>query len=171
MRVRHVVKGEADRLRQLRLAALATDPDAFGSTLARDAAHPQEHWERWAAESDAGNRQRTFVLVDDEDRWHGLALVRHDADEPGTAVLHGMWVAPGIRGRRLGVLLSDACAAWATQQGLRELTLAVVIGNEPALRAYEAAGFVVRGKTTWRQAGRALDELVMARRLTPVPRM
>jgi RimJ/RimL family protein N-acetyltransferase len=55
--------------------------------------------------------------------------------------------------------------------GLRELTLAVVAGNEPALRAYEAAGFVVRGKTTWRQAGRILDELIMARRLTPASRM
>jgi RimJ/RimL family protein N-acetyltransferase len=163
-----VVKGEADRLRQLRLAALAADPGAFGSSYARDAAHPQEHWDRWAAESDAGSRQRTFVLVDDEDRWHGLALVRYDADEPGTAVLLGMWVAPEVRGRRLGVLLSDACAAWATQQGLRELTLAVVAGNERALRAYAAAGFVVRGTTTWRQAGRTLDELVMARALTPV---
>jgi GNAT superfamily N-acetyltransferase len=170
MRVRHVVKGEAERLRQLRLAALAEDPDAFGSTHARDAAHPQQHWDRWAAESDAGSRQRTFVLADDEDRWHGLALVKHDADEPGTAVLNGMWVAPGVRGRRLAVLLSDACAAWATQQGLRELTLVVVVGNEPALRAYEAAGFVVCGTTTWRQAGRTLDELVMARRLTPASR-
>ena len=37
VRVRHVRAGEQDLLRRLRLASLATDPDAFGSTYARDA--------------------------------------------------------------------------------------------------------------------------------------
>jgi RimJ/RimL family protein N-acetyltransferase len=59
--------------------------------------------------------------------------------------------------------LTDACVSWAKARGLRELTLAVVAGNEPAMRAYRAAGFVVRGETTWSEAGRTLDELVMSR--------
>jgi len=43
----------------------------------------------------------------------------------------------------------------------------VVEGNGTALRAYEAAGFSVTGHTTWSEAGRTLDELVMVRPLTP----
>jgi len=38
--IRHVLASEAGRLRELRLASLAADPDAFGSTYARDAARP-----------------------------------------------------------------------------------------------------------------------------------
>jgi hypothetical protein len=62
-------------------------------------------------------------------------------------------------------LLCDACAGWATERGFRELCLDVVIGNEGALHAYEAAGFVIRGETTWHGHGRTLHEHVMARPL------
>jgi RimJ/RimL family protein N-acetyltransferase len=82
---------------------------------------------------------------------------------PGRAVLYGMWVAPQARGRRGALALIDVCASWAKARGLHELTLTVVVGNEPALRAYRAAGFVARGETTWSQAGRTLDELIMSR--------
>jgi RimJ/RimL family protein N-acetyltransferase len=161
--VRHVFKSESARLRELRLASLATDPDAFGGTYDRDAARPAAWWKRWCAESDDGSEQRTFVLVDDEGQWLGLTLVRRDHDAPGGAVLNGMWVAPHARGRRGALALTDACVSWAKARGLRELTLAVVAGSESALRAYRAAGFVVRGETTWSGAGRTLDELVMSR--------
>ena len=161
--VRHVLREETARLRELRLASLAADPEAFGGTYERDAARPAAWWERWSAESDAGSEQRTFVLADGDERWFGLALVRRDRDAPGRAVLYGMWVAPQVRGRRGALALTDACACWAKARGLHELTLTVVVGNEPALRAYRAAGFVVRGETTWSEAGRTLDELIMSR--------
>jgi RimJ/RimL family protein N-acetyltransferase len=163
--VRHVRTGEHDRLRQIRIAALEADPDAFGSTLAREVAHPAESWIQRAQRSEAGDTQRTFVLVDADDSWHGLALARLDDETPGTAVLNAMWVGPGARGQRGARALCDACAEWATQRGCSELTLTVVIENHPARRAYEAAGFVVCGQTTWSRGGEVLDEFVMSRRL------
>jgi RimJ/RimL family protein N-acetyltransferase len=107
------------------------------------------------------------VLVDESDHRFGLALVRIDDDRPSSAVLNAMWVAPEVRGRRAATLLCDACAAWATERGLHELTLTVVAGNEAALHAYEAAGFAIRGETRWSRDGRTLDELVMSRHLKP----
>jgi GNAT superfamily N-acetyltransferase len=113
VRVRHVLGSEHNRLRQLRLASLAGDPEAFGSTYASDAAQPTEWWERSAAQSELGTSQRTFVLEADDGRWLGLALVRLDDETPGSAVLNAMWVAPESRGRRAAGLLCEACAAWA----------------------------------------------------------
>ena len=107
--------------------------------------------------------QRTFVLVDAQDRWLGLALARRDGDRPGPAVLNAMWVSGAARGRGAAGALCDACAAWAAERGLRELTLTVLADNGAARRAYEAAGFVVRGPTTRSRQGRALDEFIDAR--------
>jgi GNAT superfamily N-acetyltransferase len=159
------MRGEEAALREVRLASLVADPEAFGSTYARDAARPGDWWERWAEQSEEGTTERTFVLVDDDDRWLGLAFVRLDADDPDSAELNAMWVAPEARGRGAARMLCDACAAWATERGVRELTLCVVVDNDSARRAYEAAGFSISGQTTWSRHERSLDVLVMSRRL------
>jgi RimJ/RimL family protein N-acetyltransferase len=158
-RVRHVRADEHDRLRALRLQALSSDPAAFTATYARDVGQPPEWWHRWAAQSDAGDQQRTFVLVDAEDRWLGLALARRDADRPAAAVINAMWVAPEARGGGARALC-DACAAWAAERGLDEITLTVLADNANARRAYEAAGFAVQGRTTWSRHDRTLDEFI-----------
>jgi RimJ/RimL family protein N-acetyltransferase len=165
VRVRHARAHEGERLREIRLASLASDPDAFGSTFEREDGHPASWWQDWAARSDDGTAQRTFVLVDDDDRWYGLALVRRDDADASVAVLNAMWVAPAVRGRALAGALCDACAAWATERGCQRLTLNVVVDNHAARRAYESAGFVVHGQSTWSRDGRTLDELDMARPL------
>jgi RimJ/RimL family protein N-acetyltransferase len=167
LRVRHVLAGEHMRLRTLRLSSLRSDPEAFGSTYARDAARDADWWKQWATESGEGITQRTFVLVDRNDRWLGLALVRFDDVKPDSAVLLATWVSPEARGRRAAASLCDACATWAREHGARHLTLTVVVGNDKALRAYEAAGFSTSEQTSWSRDERTLDVLVMSRRLTP----
>ena len=89
---------------------------------------------------EAGAEQRTFVVVDDDDRWLGMALVRADDETPGDAVLNAMWVAPEARGRGAARALCDACAAWAAEHGYPALKVAVIVANEPARRTYAAAG-------------------------------
>jgi len=152
-------------LRELRLASLASDPQAFGSTHARERAQTQAYWRRWAAQSEDGTTERTFVLLGDEDRWLGLALVRIDHDRPGTAVLGAMWVSPAARGRGGSGVLCEACVAWTIERGMSELTLTVVVDNERARHAYEAAGFAICDRTTWSEYGRTLEEYVMSRSL------
>jgi RimJ/RimL family protein N-acetyltransferase len=164
LHVRHARADEHQRIRELRLSSLATDPQAFGSTFAHDAAHPPDWWERWATESEDGTTQRTFVAVDGDDRWLGLALVRLD-NGADSAWLGAMWVAPEARRGGAAVSLCNACAEWASSRGAGELTLSVVVDNEAARRAYEAAGFLVRGRARGSYHGRTLDELMMARSL------
>ena len=95
--------------------------------------------------------------------------MRPDDQSPGDAVLNAMWVAPEARRRGAARALCDACAAWAAEHGFRALNLAVVIGNDAAQRAYEAAGFVPSHTTTWVEEGRTLEELILTRRLAPAP--
>jgi ribosomal protein S18 acetylase RimI-like enzyme len=147
LKVRAARADEGHRLRALRLASLAADPAAFTSTHAEEAARPTDWWTRWAALSEAGVEQRTFVVADDDDRWHGLALVRADNERPGEAVINAMWVAPEARGRSAGQDLVSACAQWAAERGFTAVNLGVISGNEVALRLYEAAGFITRGRT------------------------
>jgi GNAT superfamily N-acetyltransferase len=163
--IRHVRAGESARLQEIRLAALAADPEAFAATHAHEAGLGEVWWQSWADQSDDGTEQRTFVLVDASDAWLGLALVRREELRSATASLNAMWVAPEARGRRGALALCAACADWARAQGMRELTLEVVIGNDSALRAYEAAGFAVRDETTWTGHGRTLHEFLMVRPL------
>lgn len=164
--MRPVRRGEGARLRAIRLASLRADPAAFGATPEREEARPAAFWHERAALSESGAEQRTFVLVDADDRWLGLALARAaEAPAERRAVVNAMWVAPEARGRGAGRVLADACAAWAAERGFRSLELAVIAGNEAALRAYRAAGFAETG------AGRTLAdgrrELTMVRQLEP----
>jgi GNAT superfamily N-acetyltransferase len=163
--IRHVLAAEHARLRELRLSALERNPEAFGSTYAADAAQPVAWWERWASASGDGVVERTFVLVDGEDRWLGMAFARFRGEEPAVAWLGGMWIAPEARRCGGARLLCQACLRWSTERGAEELMLTVVVGNDAALSAYLTAGFAIRDRTTHSHGARALDEFIMTQAL------
>ena len=140
MRIRHGLGHEAERLREIRLRSLATDPEAFGATFEGDASRPADWWQRGASRSERGG-QRTFVIVDEDDRWLGMALVRPDDESPGDAVINAMWVAPEARRQGMGRALLEACVDWAREHRFRAVNLAVRTVNAPARAAYAAAGF------------------------------
>ncbi|MCA8900094.1 MAG: GNAT family N-acetyltransferase [Hyphomonas sp.] len=57
------------------------------------------------------------------------------------AFLGFMFVQPEVRGRGLNQVLLDHLLAWARARDLTEIRLTVYPGNDPAIRAYEKAGF------------------------------
>jgi GNAT superfamily N-acetyltransferase len=142
--IRHVLAHEGERLKAIRLHSLQADPRGFGSSHARELAYAEDWWTSRAALSEAGEEQRCFVLVDEEDRWLGMALARDDA---GQAVLNGMWVAPEARGRGAARQLCDACADWARDRGFPALDVAVFPDNAAAGRLYASAGFTPHRET------------------------
>lgn len=66
---------------------------------------------------------------------------RHYIQHEHHAFLGFMFVLPEFRGRGLNKLLIDHLTGWAKTNGLNELRLTVYSTNEPAIRAYEKAGF------------------------------
>jgi ribosomal protein S18 acetylase RimI-like enzyme len=109
--------------------------------------------------------ERTFVVVDGQDRWLGMAFAHFRGENPGLAWLAGMWISPAVRRHGGARLLCDACIAWAQKRGAEQLLLSVVVDNDVAQRAYEAAGFEIQERTTRSYDGRTLDEFVMTRAL------
>jgi len=141
VQVRRLDPGEEDVLRAVRLAALASDPVAFGSTLAREQAFGPDDWTRLL-----GPPAVTFVVAPAPDAEPvGMAWGVPDADAPGVVNLFGMWVDPAARGSGAGAALVDAVRGWAAERGADRIDLTVVEGNETAARLYRRHGFRATG--------------------------
>ncbi|WP_424935765.1 MULTISPECIES: GNAT family N-acetyltransferase [Bacteria] len=169
MRVRRIRADEADRVRDLRLRALA-DPVAeiaFLDTLENATAQPEDFWQARARRAAAGDEAAQFVAVAEDDEWFGTAtvLVTDERRALRTALVVGVYVAEGHRGEGTVDALLDACAAWATDRGFAELVLEVHVDNARASAAYERCGFVRTGEITELANG---HEHVMTRPLHPV---
>jgi ribosomal protein S18 acetylase RimI-like enzyme len=66
---------------------------------------------------------------------------RHYISPPYHAYLGFMYVHPDHRGAGLNQLILDHLCVWAKSRGLPEIHLTVYPENQPAIRAYEKAGF------------------------------
>jgi ribosomal protein S18 acetylase RimI-like enzyme len=121
--------------RAMRLAALASDPAAFGSTLAEwtGAGDSEERW-RHRLET---VRFNALVLVEGEPVGMVGAL---EAD--GEVELVSLWVAPAFRGRGVGDTAVLAVLDFAAG---RPVLLSVRTGNAAALALYRRHGFLDAG--------------------------
>lgn len=129
-------------VREVRLRALREDPDAFGSTLAREKDRTPEAWAAFAGRAHAA----TFLALLDG-RPVGI-VAGSPYRPPSTKIgLFGMWVAPEVRERGVGGRLADAVIAWARDAGHARLYLDVGDANEGAIRLYASRGFVPTGLT------------------------
>lgn len=128
------------RVRDLRLAALADAPDAFGSTLAQERDQPEPFWRRRLARVDA-----TTLLVVLDGRDAGIVVVAPEEDELETAGIFSVWVAPFARGRGAGDALMIAAVEEARARGFRRVALEVGEHNLPAQALYARHGFTPTG--------------------------
>ena len=143
--------------RELRLAALADAPSAFGSTLARERSLTPEEWrERLRRRSTFAARVPRGQVAAGVSNGRGRVGMPHghvgmaagiEGDQPGHAELVGMWVHPQWRGKSVGDLLVDAVVEWARTSGHDALTLWVSVGNDRAEALYARHGFVRTGAT------------------------
>jgi predicted GNAT family acetyltransferase len=115
--------------RDIRLRALADSPDAFGSTLEREAEYGEAEWRR---------RLTGPVYVVDDPRPVAVGGV---FDNAGTPHVWGMWTDPAHRGRGHARRILDALIA---PGALAQLD--VNIDNGGARTAYERYGFVGTGQ-------------------------
>lgn len=146
--------------RELRLAALEEAAFAFGSQLADWVDAPEERWrERLAA---PGAYQ---VIASIGGTPAGMAGGFPEDDDPSTAELVSMWVAPAGRGQGVGNALMTAIEDWARGIGATVLKLSVVPGNDPAHNLYLRHGYVDTDELGDLMADGVRRELVMAKDL------
>lgn len=157
--IRAVSSGDWQLMRDVRLAALAEAPDAFGSTYAREAGFSEQQWQ-----ARISDRAVTYLAyLPGQATPAGLAGVY--LDEDATAQLVSMWVAPAARGKQVGRALVEAAAAWARARGHRTLFLWVTEANAPARRLYEGCGFTPTGESQPLPSNPDIPEIRMRRPL------
>ncbi len=66
---------------------------------------------------------------------------RHYLDHKAYAYFGFMYTRPEFRGQGINGRIVEVLRGWAREQGLSEIRLTVYTGNQPAIRAYEKAGF------------------------------
>jgi ribosomal protein S18 acetylase RimI-like enzyme len=141
--IRRIAFADFAAVRALRLRALATDPLAFGSTLAREVAFTEAEWDHrlrtpvhspdqalWVAEIDPDGLVGMIGVLTVESRFHVV----------------GMWVDPGRRRAGLGGALLDTLLSWTTlQQPARPVVLSVNPSQVGAVQLYLSRGFYATG--------------------------
>lgn len=157
--MREITADDWELMRDVRLAALAEAPSAFGSTYAREADFTEEQWRGRISE-----RSVTFFAHEEtaDATPAGLAGVYV---EDGAAELVSMWVRPSARGLGVGEALVEAAAAWAKTRDFGTLFLWVTESNAPAVRLYERLGFTPTGERQPLPSDPALAEIRMSREL------
>lgn len=167
--VREITGDDWEQMRDMRLAALADAPHAFGSSHAREAAFTEQQWRGRINERSV----MFFARVDSADSVPAAPAPAGPAPaglagvyvEDGSANLVSMWVSPAARGLGVGKALVEAAAAWAKARDFGTLFLWVTESNTSARRLYDRCGFTPTGERQPLPSDPALSEIWMSRTL------
>lgn len=155
-------EGDWERLAEIRLRALRSDPEAFASSLAREEMFREQHWRMRLRSSP------WWVATPQEGPPVGLVCLIEEPGSPGTdRHVVALWVAPEARNRGVGTALLAAAEREALEVGAETLSLWVREGDEAARRLYDALGFAPTGERHPVPGTDGLVELRYARTLTP----
>ncbi|MFI6154411.1 GNAT family N-acetyltransferase [Kitasatospora sp. NPDC051170] len=146
-RIEKIGAGDWERLKAVRLAQLLDTPMAFVETHETALGHPESEWRDRAAAVNGPGRVGLVVADGDSGEWVGTMLTLPHPEEPATAVLIGVWTAPGHRGRERGATdaLLDAVLDWARAEGKDRVVLRVHEANDRAAAFYRRRGFEFTG--------------------------
>jgi len=137
------LRSDADILRLAMRDAVGTSAGSFLRTVADVDAEPPEYWANEIRSSKWAVAQHGGKVV-------GIAAGKRpnpalDSEDPATArYIESVWVAPGLRRRRLGERLIKylLTAEYLDNHYIRQFLLWVYVTNDPAMRLYEHIGFV-----------------------------
>lgn len=159
MTIRQLTPADATAFREIRLLALQTESNAFGSSYEEEHERTIERFAEWLKRSpdstvfgafDGDNIVGTVGLARD-----GKAKTRHKA------VIWGMYTRAEYRGREVGrKLMQAAMAAAREMQDIEQVLLCVAAENVPAKSLYASFGFERFGyeRNAMKVGGRYVDE-------------
>ena len=161
--LRRLAPEQAASYREIRLAALQSDPTAFAATFADECDRPLAFFTERLRQS------AVFAAIADG-TIVGVAgfLVRDGIKQAHKGALVGMYVRPEARREGIGRRLVEAVVAHARQH-VDLIQLSVVHDNAAARRLYARLGFVEYGfeRNALKHDGRYYDEVLMAKPLAP----
>ncbi len=137
MKTRRLTSDDWQTLRDVRLAALADAPYAYGSTLAIEQEFAETEWRRRLDTA-------LWVLAVGAAGPAGLVGIYVPPDE--TPMLIAMWVGPDYRGQGVGDALISEILRWAAEKRWPRVVLRVADGNDAARKLFLRHGFTPTGQ-------------------------
>ncbi len=160
MTTRVLLPSDLALYKRVRLAALQTDPEAFGSNYAREAEFDEA---TWLSRMSGFDGRKGAVFVDEvDDRAAGIVGIGF-SERPADTQLWGMWVAPESRRTGAGQRLVETAIQWSREQNAQTVTLWVVRSNTAAIALYNRNGFVATGEVDTLPSNPCIAELAMQR--------
>jgi ribosomal protein S18 acetylase RimI-like enzyme len=146
VQIRPAVPADVERLRDLRLEALAAHPQAFSMDYATAAQEPLANWVERLERYQAGANESMQVA----EAGGGLVGMAGIFRDPRPKVRHaatifGVYVNPSWRGLRIGDRLVKATLEWAVSHEVIYVRLGVNNTNASAIQCYLRCGFTVYG--------------------------
>lgn len=151
--------------RAIRLEALQTEPQAFGSTHATNLQHPESFWRGRLEESAAGEKS-WLLFARRGDQLVGM-IGAYASDDPAVVNIISMYVQPAHRRQGISKQLMNALLDMLRQHGQFERARLTVNPHQTAaLKLYESVGFVMVGIERAQMGdGKYYDERIMETRL------
>lgn len=136
--IRPSTAADADELREIRLLALRSEPDAYGSTYEESQHYRTARWKEMAADWN-------YFLALANGQPVAMASGGIFAPFPSARWLYGMFVHVDHRGTGLADEMVATVADWARRQDVLTLGLHVTTTVLRAKAFYERLGFVAVG--------------------------
>lgn len=130
----------APKVAALRLAALQTDPDAFGDQYVVASRRTTTEWENWLAERANGNDRELFVLME-SGGYVGMCGAGINRDSVKHGFIWGVYIRPDYRGQGGGALLMATAHRWLAARGGVNVEAKVAAPNEVAIKFYRRIGY------------------------------
>lgn len=128
------------RFRDIRVASLTADPDAFGGDLTQILQQSQADWEEKF-------EAQTPIVATYRDQDIALMVIENiQGDFGATCWIGGCWVQPDFRGHGVMRTMFDYVDQQAENKSWQVQGLGVWVNNFAAIAVYEAIGFSNAGE-------------------------
>ena len=137
--IRKLTENNWYELSQIRLKALLSDPQVFGSSYEKEKDTREAEWRELLRSKEVA----VFLIFADENPI-GMTCISISRDDPTkkTALLWGSWLAPEFRRRGLSELMYRARIDWAKQQPtIEKITVSHRASNLSSKFANQKYGF------------------------------
>jgi len=164
--IRQLTENDWREFSQVRLKALQTDPNVFGSNYEKESQMTEAEWR-----SRLQAKDNAIFLIFENETPIGMTCVSVDREDATkkTALLWGSWLAPHARGKGLSELMYQTRLNWAKQQTtVEKIIVSHRASNLSSKYANQKHGFVLTHKTekVWTD-GATEDEIFYELKIKP----
>lgn len=129
-------------IKNLRLEALKTDPQAFGSSYEKELQQPDEQWKNGIEKTLGENPQELLLIAKDGDQYIGMigAFPKNE----NTWNIKAVYVTPNYRSKGVSKkLVAEMLSRIDSMENIQEVILSVNVMGEAAIKLYKNFGFEV----------------------------